>query len=34
MKLQAIAWWDWSRELLQARFSELNDFKTFIEKYS
>jgi phosphonate metabolism protein (transferase hexapeptide repeat family) len=34
MKLQGIAWWDWSRELLQERFIELNNLETFIEKYS
>lgn len=33
-KLQKIAWWDWSREQLEERFSELNHLDSFLEKYS
>lgn len=31
--LQAIAWWDWDRSTLEARFMELLDVEAFIEKY-
>lgn len=31
--LREIAWWDWSREELEARFDELYDLDSFIEKY-
>lgn len=31
--LQRIAWWDWSRELLEERFDELNNIDSFIAKY-
>jgi hypothetical protein len=33
-RLLAIAWWDWPRELLEARFADLNDVDRFIEKYA
>ena len=33
-KLQAIAWWDWPRELLEERFADFNDLDSFIEKYA
>jgi len=33
-KLQAIAWWDWTREELEARFEELYDLDAFIAKYA
>jgi phosphonate metabolism protein (transferase hexapeptide repeat family) len=33
-KLQAIAWWDWTREQLEERFSDFNDLDSFIEKYT
>lgn len=32
-KLLQITWWDWSRELLEERFDELNDVERFVEKY-
>lgn len=32
-KLQRIAWWEWPREVLERRFSELNHLEKFIEKY-
>jgi phosphonate metabolism protein (transferase hexapeptide repeat family) len=32
-KLEAIAWWDWPRELLEERFADLNDLDAFLEKY-
>ncbi|WP_042161367.1 DapH/DapD/GlmU-related protein [Paenibacillus gorillae] len=32
-QLLQIAWWDWSRELLEERFLELNDIDAFIRKY-
>jgi phosphonate metabolism protein (transferase hexapeptide repeat family) len=32
-KLLEIAWWDWPREVLEARFSELNDLEYFLGKY-
>ncbi len=32
-QLEAIAWWDWSREELEARFDHLNDVETFIRLY-
>ena len=33
-RLLAIAWWDWDRETLQARFQDFLDMPTFIQKYS
>jgi phosphonate metabolism protein (transferase hexapeptide repeat family) len=33
-KLLAIAWWDWDRQQLEARFDDLNDIDTFIENYA
>ena len=33
-KLQAIAWWDWTREELEERFADFNDLDSFIEKYA
>ncbi|MGH2585875.1 MAG: DapH/DapD/GlmU-related protein [Dehalococcoidia bacterium] len=33
-RLVAIAWWDWPRELLEARFADLNDLNLFLEKYA
>lgn len=32
-KLLAIAWWDWPRDLLEARFDDLNDIEAFLRKY-
>jgi phosphonate metabolism protein (transferase hexapeptide repeat family) len=32
-QLLAIAWWDWDRATLEARFHELNDVAAFVEKY-
>ena len=32
-QLQAIAWWDWPREVLEARFADLNDLDRFLEGY-
>lgn len=32
-RLQAIAWWDWSREVLAERFDDLNDLDRFLELY-
>lgn len=31
--LLAIAWWDWDRATLQARFADLLDISTFLAKY-
>lgn len=31
--LMRIAWWDWSRETLVARWHEMNDLDAFLEKY-
>ena len=31
--LLAIAWWDWDRAMLEARFDDLLNIQTFIEKY-
>lgn len=32
-RLEAIAWWDWPRELLEERFSDFVNIATFIERY-
>jgi hypothetical protein len=32
-KLLKIAWWDWDRATLEARFQDLLDMETFLEKY-
>lgn len=32
-KLLRIAWWDWDRPTLEARFDDLYDLPSFIEKY-
>ena len=32
-RLQAIAWWDWSRDVLEARSADLNDLDLFLERY-
>ena len=32
-KLEAIAWWDWTRQELEERFDELYDLDSFIERY-
>lgn len=32
-RLFEIAWWDWSREKLEAHFEELNDLETFLKKH-
>jgi phosphonate metabolism protein (transferase hexapeptide repeat family) len=32
-QLLAIAWWDWDRATLEARFTELNDLDAFLRKY-
>ncbi len=31
--LQRIAWWNWDRPTLEARFEELRDVNAFVEKY-
>ncbi len=31
--LQRIAWWDWPREVLVARWHEMNDLDTFLQTY-
>lgn len=33
-RLLAIAWWDWDRATLEARFDDLRDVERFIERYS
>jgi phosphonate metabolism protein (transferase hexapeptide repeat family) len=33
-KLMQITWWDWDRQTLEARFHELQDLDTFLEKYA
>jgi phosphonate metabolism protein (transferase hexapeptide repeat family) len=33
-KLLAIAWWDWDRTLLEARFNDFLDLPAFLEKYA
>jgi phosphonate metabolism protein (transferase hexapeptide repeat family) len=33
-RLQAIAWWDWSRSQLEDRFDDFLDLDLFLEKYS
>ena len=33
-KLLSIAWWDWDRATLEARFDDLLDLPTFLEKYA
>jgi phosphonate metabolism protein (transferase hexapeptide repeat family) len=32
-RLLAIAWWEWDRETLAARFAELNDVAAFVQRY-
>lgn len=32
-KLLQIAWWDWDRSTLEARFDDLFDIESFVEKY-
>jgi phosphonate metabolism protein (transferase hexapeptide repeat family) len=32
-KLLAVAWWDWERDLLEARFEDLYDMDVFLAKY-
>ncbi|MCA1011958.1 DapH/DapD/GlmU-related protein [Halobacillus halophilus] len=32
-QLQEIAWWNWDRATLEARFKDLNDVELFIERY-
>ncbi|MCS6837050.1 MAG: acetyltransferase [Anaerolineae bacterium] len=32
-KLMQIAWWDWDRTTLEARFADLRDLPSFLEKY-
>ena len=32
-RLQQVAWWDWPRGLLEARFADLCDLDLFLEKY-
>ena len=32
-KLLAIAWWDWPRDIIEARFADLEDIERFVEKY-
>jgi hypothetical protein len=31
--LLRIAWWNWDRATLEARFANLNDVEAFVEKY-
>jgi phosphonate metabolism protein (transferase hexapeptide repeat family) len=33
-KLLRIAWWEWDRATLQARFDDLSDLEGFLEKYA
>lgn len=33
-KLLQIAWWDWDRPTLEARFDDLMNVEQFVEKYS
>ena len=33
-KLLSIAWWDWDRLTIEARFDELRDVGSFVDKYS
>ena len=33
-KMLSIAWWDWDRATLEARFDDLLDLPTFLEKYA
>jgi hypothetical protein len=33
-KLLAIAWWDWPRQVLEERFSELDNLELFLQKYA
>ncbi|MBM7573309.1 DapH/DapD/GlmU-related protein [Aquibacillus albus] len=32
-KLLQIAWWNWDRSTLEARFADLTDIETFVKKY-
>jgi tetrahydrodipicolinate N-succinyltransferase len=32
-KLLRIAWWDWDRPTLEARFADLSHVERFVEKY-
>ena len=32
-RLEAIRWWDWSREELEARFQDFKDLERFLQKY-
>ncbi len=32
-RLQAIAWWDWPRTVLEQRFDELDDLEGFLHRY-
>ena len=32
-RLQAIAWWDWPRDLLESRIADFNDLDRFLEMY-
>jgi len=32
-RLMAVAWWDWSRELLERRWRDFDDVELFLEKY-
>jgi phosphonate metabolism protein (transferase hexapeptide repeat family) len=33
-RLLAIAWWEWDRATLEARFDDLRDIPSFLEKYA
>jgi len=33
-KIERIAWWDWDRATIEARFDDLLDLDTFLEKYA
>lgn len=32
-KLLRVAWWEWDRATLEARFADLNDVERFVERY-
>jgi hypothetical protein len=32
-KLQAIAWWDWDRKMLEEGFDDMLDVDAFLQKY-
>jgi phosphonate metabolism protein (transferase hexapeptide repeat family) len=32
-RIQAIAWWDWPRDVMESRIADFNDLDRFLEKY-